>query len=201
MLSGAGYQAEAGSELGRDVGPDRHRKPDELRGGRTHSGRRRRQAEDRGGVRRAAAEPGSDRNALLDRDPDRAVVPLEPFPETGERLGREIRAAHPGGDDFVRLPLGALEPDLVGERDGLEKGADLVQAVRSRATYVKAQVDLCRRKREEWRLELQLNTSGRFASSTNSSGASLSARSSGGWPICSRAARASVRSWLESREI
>ncbi len=128
--------------------PDQRQRRDELRGdvGADLGGERRQvvdlagsEAQDRRGVGAAAAQPGRDRDALLDLDPQRRVLPAARA-QAGESAGGEVLAVDPGAEHLVALRLGDL--DRVGEGERLEQGAELVQPVVAQAPQVEAEVEL-----------------------------------------------------------
>ena len=119
-LAGALDQRQGGDELRGDVGADlggEGGKVVDLAGG---------EPQDRRGVGAAAAQPGGDRDSLLDPDPHRRMVPT-PRPQARQRPGGEVLALDPGTDDLVALPLGDL--DRVGQGQRLEQRAELVEPV------------------------------------------------------------------------
>ena len=154
---------------------------------------RRGQPQHGGRIGRAAAEPGGDRDLLLDRDPHRGA--------SQPKRSRKASSAEPPGsapdtraDDLVAAGCAALEHDLVGQRHRLEDRADLVQPVVAPRSDVKAEVELRgsagrRASTESLQLARQLDE---FA------GPERSARSSGGCPICS-SDRARRRALLPGR--
>ena len=89
-LAGAGHERQAGLELRGNVGAERHREIDELLARRFDSRRGASEPQHRGGVGRAAAEAGRDRDPLLDRDPHRRPVPAEALAKGGKRECREV---------------------------------------------------------------------------------------------------------------
>ena len=123
-LAGALDQRQGGDELRGDVGADlggEGGKVVDLAGG---------EAQDRRGVGAAAAQPGRDRDALLDPHLQRRMVPA-PRPQARQRPRGEVLALDAGADDLVALSLGDL--DRVGQRQRLEQRAELVEPVAARA--------------------------------------------------------------------
>ena len=138
-VAGTGSEHEPGDELARDVGAERGGERHHLLGpaGRELDGHPQRG----GGVGRAAAHPGRDRDPLVDVDPHRRRVPAA-LPQGGERASDEVLALDPRADDLVRghrrRRFQRLEHELVGERQRLEQGHELVAAVVPRRTEEQA---------------------------------------------------------------
>src|SRR4029077_18717446 len=135
-----------------------------------------RQPQHRGGVGAAAAEAGGDRDPLLDLDPQRRPVPAA-LAQRRQRSGGEVLALDPRADDLVAAGLGDL--DRVGQGERLEQRAERVQAVVPAWAEEEAEVELggsldAHRGQDQ---PLPLAFHGRpWASSTNSSGVTASAR-------------------------
>jgi hypothetical protein len=103
--------------------------------------RARREPQHRGGVGRAAAHAGSDRDPLGDRDPLR-LGPAGRFAERRKRGGGEVWPVDAGTDDLVGLRRHHRQ--LVGERHGLDDRDERVQAVLARGADEQRQVHLAR---------------------------------------------------------
>jgi len=87
----------------------------------------------------ATAQAAGDRDSLRDLDPDRRMVPAA-LAKRLERPRGEVLSAHLRTHHPVRGRLCDL--DLVGKRDRLEQGADLVQSVVAWRPDEQAEVEL-----------------------------------------------------------
>ena len=84
-------------------------------------------AQDRRRVGAAATQPGGHRDPLVDRHPQRRKVVGRLGAEALDCRHREVRALDARAAHLVRV--GRLDRQLVGQLDGREQGAELVQAV------------------------------------------------------------------------
>jgi hypothetical protein len=179
VLAGACGQVAAGTDLGGDVGAEA--------GGELEQqvlvgdvGRARGEAQRRGGVGRAAGQPGGHRDALVDAQPHRRPAPSGPPPKGPQRNGGEVgggRAVHPRTDQLVghRPERRGLERHAVGQGQRLEDGDELVAAVAgARGPEEQAQVELGRG------LLVKRRHASASARARKSPGDSRSARASGG---------------------
>ena len=170
-LAGAGHQHPAGVQLARDVGAELHRELVQQPGGRSAGGVGG-EPQRGGGVGRAAAHAGRDRDALVDVDALRRGIPPGRLAEELERAGGEVRALDAGADDLVGVAGRGLEGQLVGQRHRLNDRHERVQPVRAGRPDEQRQVDLAGREGRE--LHRRASYSRR-----QSSGESVSARASG----------------------
>ena len=98
-----------------------------------------RQAQHRGGVGAATAQPRRDRRPLLDLDPQRRSVPAR-LAQRRQRPRRQVLALDRRAMDLVALGLADL--DQVRQRQRLEQRAELVQAVLAPRPEVEAEIEL-----------------------------------------------------------
>ncbi len=178
-LAGPGDDRVAGAHLARHVAAQAR---GHLSQGRLADRRQPlRRTQHRRGVGAASAEAGGNRDALVDRDPQRRW-PAARRPERGQRARRQVLALHAGADHLVAV--GLLDRELVGEVDRGEQRRQRVHPVRPGRPDAQHQIHLRR------------GALGHRRSSSrrrNSSDESRSARASSGCPSSARAARAASR--------